>query len=456
MASLFPPGRQQHASAVSPDVLMEEGSDRETFSDLDAVSFRELLDQDPRPAFVIDMDSDHYGSEETKESIRPMFCNAALRLHDRLLDKVLGIGPDIGTFDQQAYNKFKSWTCGVSKFDKTRDVFPQTFLHEGMVWTGMTIRQRWRIISGIQWHDASLHTDRIVHRNNRVADKGVSTNYKKLIRKHSTSDIIMAIEQPPKRMSPDSTRNDTQRPTMPTGNNTASSTTTLSGRASNDTAGSSASVQLASPEKCVPDWTVARPQGQLTEHVMFARNVNWGNTPLGPLEKWSVQFREVANLVMRNPHPAALFWGEELTMLYNEAYKNEVAGKKHPELMGTSFSGPFKELWDGLAPIFRECARTGQSVRKENDYLPIERYGYLEETFFSWSFTPVYGGTDRILGFYNAPFETTYQTISQRRLRTLRQVGDELAKARSIKNFWRCVLDGLQGNPYEIPFALRK
>jgi hypothetical protein len=61
-------------------------------------------------------------------------------------------------------------------------------------------------------------------------------------------------------------------------------------------------------------------------------------------------------------------------MMYNEAYKNEVAGNKHPDLMGTGFSGPFSEIWDGVGPVFRECARTGKSVRKENDRLNIERW----------------------------------------------------------------------------------
>jgi hypothetical protein len=65
---------------------------------------------------------------------------------------------------------------------------------------------------------------------------------------------------------------------------------------------------------------------------------------------------------------------------------------------GTRYQGPFSELWDSISPIFRECARTGRAVRMENDLLPIERFGYLEETFFSWSFVPIYGGTDRIQG----------------------------------------------------------
>ncbi|KAH8722743.1 hypothetical protein GQ44DRAFT_711556 [Phaeosphaeriaceae sp. PMI808] len=172
------------------------------------------------------------------------------------------------------------------------------------------------------------------------------------------------------------------------------------------------------------------------------------------MEEWPIQFRELVNLLMRNPHPAALFWGAELTMIYNEAYTIEVAGNKHPELMGLGFSNTFSELWDGVAPIFRECARTGQSIRKENDPLLIHRYGYLEETFFSWSFTPIYGGTDRILGFYNAPFETTYQTISSRRMRTLRFLGEHLNVTRTVKEFWERVLDGLEDNHYDVPFAM--
>jgi PAS domain S-box-containing protein len=172
------------------------------------------------------------------------------------------------------------------------------------------------------------------------------------------------------------------------------------------------------------------------------------------MEKWSPEFRQAANLCMNNPHPAALFWGSELTMLYNEAYAREVAGNKHPSLMGTGFSGPFAELWDYAGPVFAECARTGISVRKENDYLPIDRHGLLEETFYSWSFTPLYGGTNRILGFYNAPFETTQQVVGQRRMKTINKLGERAAQAKTVKQFWQYVLDSLQDNHFDVPFAL--
>ncbi|KAJ4296620.1 hypothetical protein N0V90_006668 [Kalmusia sp. IMI 367209] len=466
MAELLQPERQLSAYPTDSADDPKDSFDQESFNELDAVGFREILDQDPRPTFVLDLDSDHLDYKETKETIRPIFCNAALRLHDRLLDKVSGsdIENSLEVSDQVSYHNFKSWASGVSKFDDSRDVFPQTFLHEGMLWTGSTIRQRWRIVSGIQWHDASLPAKgELFYQNIRggvAAEEESKKNTVGRLRKSSITATAAFSEQAlravPSEIDP-TVKSSTLVSTAPPftkGTKALSSGPTNSGGASNDTAGSGSSVQLASPENGVPDWTGAQPRGQLTEHMIFTRSVDWGATPLGPMSNWSVQFREIANLVMRNPHPAALFWGEELTMLYNEAYKNEVAGNKHPELMGTGFSGPFSEIWEGVSPVFRECARTGQSVRKENDYLPIERYGYLEETFFSWSFTPVYGGTERILGFYNAPFESTYQTISHRRLQTLRQLGEKLAETRSIKHFWQCVLDGLQDNPYEVPFAL--
>jgi hypothetical protein len=64
--------------------------------------------------------------------------------------------------------------------------------------------------------------------------------------------------------------------------------------------------------------------------------------------------------------------------------------------MGAGFSGPFSETWDGVGPVFRECARTGHSQRRVNDPVPLDRHGYLEETFITWSIVPIYGGTEQI------------------------------------------------------------
>lgn len=172
------------------------------------------------------------------------------------------------------------------------------------------------------------------------------------------------------------------------------------------------------------------------------------------MKSWSRELRQAVNLVMANPHPAALFWGHDLTLLYNEAYSHEVAGNKHPTLMGTGAEGPFRETWDAIGPIFTECARTGRSARHDNAPITIERRGYLEETYFSFSITPLYGGGSTVLGFYNAPFETTRDCIGHRRMLTLQRLVSTIAGAKSVKHFWKQILLGLEENEYDVPFAL--
>lgn len=90
----------------------------------------------------------------------------------------------------------------------------------------------------------------------------------------------------------------------------------------------------------------------------------------------------------------------------------------------------------------------------KDQMLPIERRGFVEETFFTWSITPLYGGTANVLGLYNAPFETTRQVINDRRTRTLLNLGEQVALSTSVSDFWARVLTALTDNEFDFPFAL--
>ncbi|KAF9692698.1 hypothetical protein EKO04_009188 [Ascochyta lentis] len=410
-------------------------------SELDNLSLKEILDEDSRPTFIIDLDPDFVNENIT---IRPIFCNAALKLHSQLLDsiteapeKYINRDPATATYDE-----FRNWATGISRFNNSKDVFPLTLLYQGLLWTGSTVRQRWRIISG-----------NALYRTSDIPKSGLSAalpSRPKLTQR--SSDAAKA-----RKASTTTSAAPTNPPHLayqPSDTVSVTVSNTFSKVTSKNSLGSNSSVTISPPDDVVPDFTIATPKGVLTEHTMFIRNIDWASTPLGHMSTWSSSLREIVNLVIRNPFPCALFWGEELTVIYNEAYKVEVAGNKHPELMGTGFSGPFSEVWDGVAPIFRKCALTGKAERRENEYLPINRFGYLEETFFSWSITPMYGGTDKILGFYNAPFETTYQTVSSRRMHMLRYLGERLNATRTVKEFWKRCLEGLEHNVHDVPFAL--
>ncbi|KAH6685941.1 aerobic respiration control sensor protein arcB [Plectosphaerella plurivora] len=427
---------------------------RDSLAELDSINLTEVLDADARPTFIVDLDPDE-GITIGAKRIVPIFCNAALRLHEKLYDAVLGRADPSGlTSDPDtegdavtvAYEDFSVWATGVTKFDSSRDVFPLSFEFRGMLWTGSTVRQRWRLVSG----------------NLMVAVCPPSPKAESVT---AESAVALPLRPEPVDASPSDIASTvvTTTTALLSANDVQSSRSSApapapkaSGANSESTGDSSQSARLhlAAPEKAVADWTVPNPKGILSAHVAFARTVKWEKTPLGPMESWSPEFRQTVNLVMGNPHPAALFWGAELTMLYNEAYANEVAGNKHPSLMGTGFSGPFSELWDAVSGIFAECARTGISIRKEDDYLPIERRGFIEETFYSWSWTPMYGGTSRILGFYNAPFETTHSVLRHRRMKTISQVGENVSRSKTMKQFWKALIDSLEDNHFDVPFAL--
>jgi hypothetical protein len=312
--------------------------DTDAANELDTLGIREVLDQDSRPTFVIDLDPDEGGVAVGVNALLPVFCNSALSLHERLYDAL--IGEDAAgipsTRDSSTYEDFKSWATGVTKFDSSKDVFPQSVLYGDFLWTGSTVRKRWRLISGnLCWGANVPLRDLSVGLPSEVSTGG--------LRVEQTSEKYNSTLVSARR--PSVTQTDMSRPT---GDTTLVSSAQppakpsyfpkASGGSSDDTgasSGSKTSLTLATPEKAVIDWTAKSPKGVLSSHINFARTIDWASTPLGAMESWSPEFRQVANLLMANPHPAALFWGSDLTMLYNEAYSKEVAGNKHPSLMGT-------------------------------------------------------------------------------------------------------------------------
>ena len=117
----------------------------------------------------------------------------------------------------------------------------------------------------------------------------------------------------------------------------------------------------------------------LPPYIRFARSVNWAATSLGPIDNWDADLRTMCNLIMANPHPAAMYWGPDLIAIYNEAYIL-LAGNKHPTLMGQSYKEAWAEIWDDVKDVFASAISSAQATMKDDDRLFINREDYLEET----------------------------------------------------------------------------
>jgi PAS domain S-box-containing protein len=151
-----------------------------------------------------------------------------------------------------------------------------------------------------------------------------------------------------------------------------------------------------------------------------------------------------------------MYWGDDFIAIYNEAYVL-LAGEKHPALMGMSYKAAWQELWDqGVSEVFDNAKNSGQATMKNDDLFFMKRYassGILEECYFSWSIVPLVGRNGQIVGVLNPAFEKTRRKIAERRMLTLREVGEKVAAAREVKSFWSQVIKGLQYNEYDFPFV---
>ncbi|KAK6526722.1 hypothetical protein TWF281_009925 [Arthrobotrys megalospora] len=201
------------------------------------------------------------------------------------------------------------------------------------------------------------------------------------------------------------------------------------------------------------DWSRLPPAVVPDPHIELVRAVDWGSTGFGAIENWPQSLRTMINLVLSSPHPAAMYWGPEFSVVYNEPYI-PLIGAKHPSLLGQKYKDGWSEIWDAIEPFFMEAVRTGKPTNKEDDRLFILRNGFREETYFSWSICPIIGEDGTTIGLHNPAFEKTRRVIAERRMLTLREVGERCGSARDVKSFWRYVLAALEMNPWDAPFAV--
>lgn len=200
------------------------------------------------------------------------------------------------------------------------------------------------------------------------------------------------------------------------------------------------------------DWDVSAQK--VSEHVRFIRSVDWAATALGPPSSWPQSLHQMLDLILADPTPCAIMWGDSLTMLYNEGFV-EFAGSKHPKLMGGTPVVEYAEVWEPMfAPIIKEGRETGAATRHEDVRLLLERHGYLEEVFVTYTFVPILGADKDVIGFYHTAVETTNEAISARRQGTLLALGDYAGSARNIDQYWSGVMKGFETNPVDTPYVV--
>ncbi|RYZ38620.1 MAG: response regulator [Myxococcaceae bacterium] len=185
----------------------------------------------------------------------------------------------------------------------------------------------------------------------------------------------------------------------------------------------------------------------------LVRSLDWSQTPLGPSRDWPISLKTIVGVVLNNRFPMLMWWGPEMIQIYNDAYR-PVLGHKHPGSLGAPGEQVWEEIWDVVGPMARGVLEGAPATWNENLPLFINSRGFIQETFHTFSYSPIPDEGGGVGGVLNTVRETTEEVQHDRQLRTLRDLAARTADAKSSEQACRIAMDVLGGNDLDLPFTL--
>ncbi|HVX38528.1 MAG TPA: ATP-binding protein, partial [Gemmatimonadaceae bacterium] len=172
-----------------------------------------------------------------------------------------------------------------------------------------------------------------------------------------------------------------------------------------------------------------------------------------PIDDWPQSLRTIVGTCLSSRFPILIWWGPELVMLYNDAYA-PLIGAKHPRALGTRGQDVFPEIWHIIGPMLDGVLTRADATWSEDQLLLLERRGFPEECYFTFSYSPIRDALGGVGGVFTAVTETTDRVIGERRLAMLRALAERTATCRTIPDAVACTMASIEENPAGAPFAV--
>ncbi len=184
------------------------------------------------------------------------------------------------------------------------------------------------------------------------------------------------------------------------------------------------------------------------------RSVDWSKTPLGPIAGWPQSLRTSASICLSSRFPIVLFWGPELALIYNDAYLPILSGK-HPRAIGRPGLEVWSEIGEVITPMLRGVMETGKATWSEDLMLPLARLegGRPEESYFTFTYSPIRIESGTVGGVFCAVVETTERVIEERRLRLLNALAGA-TQSSTPAEACKQAAEHITRFPSDVPFAL--
>jgi signal transduction histidine kinase len=185
----------------------------------------------------------------------------------------------------------------------------------------------------------------------------------------------------------------------------------------------------------------------------LVRNFNWKATPLGDPSSWPVELTATARILLTSRFPMWMAWGPDLTFLYNDAYARTTLGRKHPWALGKATKTVWSEIWKEVGPRIECALETGVASWDESLPLILERSGFPEESYHTFSYSPLAGPDGANAGILCVVMEDTGRVLGERQLASLGNLAAVLVDANTKADVFDAIERGLVAQK-DIPFAL--
>ena len=177
------------------------------------------------------------------------------------------------------------------------------------------------------------------------------------------------------------------------------------------------------PQQQVPAVSVVA-----SEMASRVSEFDWAATPLGPIAEWPVALRIAVGICLNSRFPMFVWWGPQLINIYNDGYI-PMLGARHPAALGRPARDSWNDIWDIVGEQARQVMERNEATWNDRVFLRMERHGYPEETYFTWSYSPILDEKGRVAGLFCAVTEETQRVFAERdRSRLLTQVEQERAR----------------------------
>jgi signal transduction histidine kinase/DNA-binding response OmpR family regulator/serine phosphatase RsbU (regulator of sigma subunit) len=182
--------------------------------------------------------------------------------------------------------------------------------------------------------------------------------------------------------------------------------------------------------------------------------VDWSATPLGPPADWPQSLKSAVRIVLSSRFSMWMCWGPELTFFCNDAYRRDTLGAKYPWALGKPTSVVWKEIWSDVGPRLASVMATGEATWDEALLLFLERSGYPEETYHTFSYSPLTDDEDQVVGMLCVVSEDTEAVVGARRMTTLRDIGAALSSVQTEADVLAVACEQLARDQRSLPFTL--